>query len=187
MVVFMHWMQAQWPHGITAVSHGLVQQTGQFVDDAAAVVDRHLAVADWPRQVRPPTYKMKCRITIGLLLPVKVIWLLKAIGICYRVLVHRGNGNRAYGLSGILFSGFWLIWDIEIGFPWIIGEFVIGVLVYRGFGNPAFDLSRFCYRANGNRAFGYRPYVVLPRNVSPANLLSNRETCGSMENLFSGN
>ena len=39
MMVFMHWMQAQWPHGIIAVSRGLVQQTGQFVDDAAAVVD----------------------------------------------------------------------------------------------------------------------------------------------------
>ena len=66
MMVFMHWMQAQWPHGITGVSHGLVQQTGQFVDDAAAVVDTLVAVADWPRRIRPPTRKMKCCITIRL-------------------------------------------------------------------------------------------------------------------------
>ena len=46
MMVFMHWMQPQWPHGITTVSRGLVQQTGQFVDDAATVVDTLVAVAD---------------------------------------------------------------------------------------------------------------------------------------------
>ena len=73
MMVFMHWMQAQWPHGITSVSHGLIQQTGQFVNDAAAVVDTRVAVADWPRRLRPPTRKMKCHITIGLLIPVRVI------------------------------------------------------------------------------------------------------------------
>ena len=99
---------------------------------------------------------------IGLLIPVRVIWLLGDIGICYRgfgsagemaigLMVYRGFYFRAFDLSGILQSGFWFI-----------GEFVIGVLVYRGFGYRAFDLSGFCYRANGYRAFGYRPYVVLP-------------------------
>ena len=73
----------------------------------------------------------------------------KAIG----VLVYRGICHRALGLSGILQSGFWFI-----------GDFVIGVLVRRGFCYRAFDLSGFCYRANGHRAFGYRPYVVYPGN-----------------------
>ena len=67
------------------------------------------------------------------------------------LLVYRGFYFRAFDSSGILQSGFLFI-----------GEFVIGVLVYRGFGYRAFDLSGFCYRANGHRAFGYRPYVVLP-------------------------
>ena len=67
------------------------------------------------------------------------------------LMVYRGFYFRAFDSSGILQSGFWFI-----------GEFVIGVLVYRGFGYRAFDLSGFCYRANGHRAFGYRPYVVLP-------------------------
>ena len=92
----------------------------------------------------------------------------KAIG----VLVHRRICHRALGLSGILQSGFWFI-----------GEFVIGVLVRRGFCYRAFDLSGFCYRTNGHRAFGYRPYVVYPqirllvsaaacRHVSPSNELN---------------
>ena len=67
------------------------------------------------------------------------------------LMVYRVFYFRAFDLSGILQSGFWFI-----------GEFVIGVLVYRGFGYRAFDLSGFYYRANGHRAFGYRPYVVLP-------------------------
>ena len=78
-----------------------------------------------------------------------------------RVLVHRGNGNRAYGLSGIFFRACDLSGILQSGFLFI-GEFVIRVLVYRGFDYRAFDLSGFCYRANGHRAFGYRPYVVLP-------------------------
>ena len=69
-------------HGITTVSHGLVQQTGEFVDDAAAVVDTLVAIADCVllvdtadlvRRLRPPIRKMKCRITIGRLIPVRVI------------------------------------------------------------------------------------------------------------------
>ena len=79
-----------------------------------------------------------------------------------RVLVYRGICHRALGLSGILQSGFWFI-----------GEFVIGVLVYRGFGYRAFDLSGFCYRANGHRAFGYRPYVVLPITQSQVQYLES--------------
>ena len=67
------------------------------------------------------------------------------------LMVYRGFYFRAFDSSGILQSGFWFI-----------GKFVIGVLVYRGFGYRAFDLSGFCYRANGHRAFSYRPYVVLP-------------------------
>ena len=67
------------------------------------------------------------------------------------LMVYRGFYFRAFELSGILQSGFWFI-----------GEFVIRVLVYRGFIYRAFDLSGFCYRDNGHRAFGYRPYVVLP-------------------------
>ena len=67
------------------------------------------------------------------------------------LMVYRGFYFRAFDSSGILQSGFWFI-----------GEFVIGVLVYRRFGYRAFDLSGFCYRANGHRAFSYRPYVVLP-------------------------
>ena len=67
------------------------------------------------------------------------------------LMVYRGYYFRAFDLSGILQSGFWFI-----------GEFVIGVLVYRGFGYRDFDLSGFCYRANGHRAFGYRPHGVLP-------------------------
>ena len=39
---------------------------------------------------------------------------------------------------------------------------VFGLMVYRGICNRAFDLSGFCNRANGHRAFSYRPYVVLP-------------------------
>ena len=75
------------------------------------------------------------------------------------LMVYRGFYVRAFDLSGILQSGFWFI-----------GVFVIGVLVYRGFGYRASDLSGFCYRANGHRAFGYRPYVVLPINRFPINI-----------------
>ena len=138
-------------HDITAVSHAcLVQQTGQFVDDAAAVVDTLVAIADCVLLVdaadlvsRLPIRKMKCRITINLLIPVRVIWLLGDIGICYRgfgssgkwqsglwfigdfifgLLTYRGYCNRAFGLSGNLLSGFWFI-----------GDLVIGLLTYRGF------------------------------------------------------
>ena len=70
------------------------------------------------------------------------------------LMVYRGFYFRAFDSSGILQSGFWFI-----------GEFVIGVLVYRGFSYRAFDSSGFCYRATGHRAFGYRPYVVLPNSV----------------------
>ena len=66
-------------------------------------------------------------------------------------MIYRGFYFRASDLSAILQSGFWFI-----------GEFVIGVLVRRGFCYQAFDVSGFCYRANGHRAFGYRPYVVYP-------------------------
>ena len=72
------------------------------------------------------------------------------------LMVYREFYFRAFDLSGILQSGFWFN-----------GEFVIGLLVYRGFGYRAFDLSGFCYRANGHRAFGYRPYVVLPTSLCP--------------------
>ena len=68
--------------------------------------------------------------------------------------------NRGFGSSGKRQSGFWFI-----------GEFVIGVLVRRGFCYRAFDLSGFCYRANGHRAFGYRPYVVYPMIPSLHTLL----------------
>ena len=134
-------------HGITAVSHGLVQQTGQFVDDAAEVVATHLLQSltvfywstpkDLVRRLRPPIRKMKCRITIGLLIPVRVIWLLGDIGICYQGFGSSGNGNRAYGLSGILFSGFWLIGDIAIGL------LVYRGICYRGFGLSGIWLSGF--------------------------------------------
>ena len=72
--------------------------------------------------------------------------------------------NRGFGLSGNLSSGSWPIGDIAIGLLVYRGiEFVIGVLVRRGFCYRAFDLSGVCYRAKGHRAFRYRPYVVYPR------------------------
>ena len=135
MRVFMHWMQAQWPHGITAVSHGLVQ-TGQFVDDAAAAVD-------WPRRLRPPTREWS-RITIGLIIPVRVIHIFSGIlEIVIGVLVHRGNGNRAYGLSG---------------------SFIFGLLTYRGYCNRGFGLSGNLlsgFRFIGDLVIGLLTYRVL--------------------------
>ena len=38
-------------------------------------------------------------------------------------------------------------------------------MVHRGICYRAFDLSGFCNRANGHRAFGYRPYVVYPEKA----------------------
>ena len=66
-------------------------------------------------------------------------------------MVYRGICYRAYGLSGNLLSGFWFI-----------GKRAFGLLVHRRICYRAFDLSGFCNRANGHRAFSYRPYVVLP-------------------------
>ena len=84
-----------------------------YFDDAAAVVDTLVAIAnsvllvdaaDLVRRLRPPIRKMKCRITIGL--QSEQFDFSGILEFVIGVLVHRGNGNRAYGLSRILFSGF---------------------------------------------------------------------------------
>ena len=144
------------------MSHGLVQQTGQFVDDASAVVDTLVAVADCVLLVDAADLAIDERSTVRtvgttdpvvddwaaaverLALPRKMImlsgfWFIG--GMAIGLMVYRGFYFRAFDLSGILQSGFWFI-----------GEFVIGLLVYRGIGYRAFDLSGFCYRANGHRA-----------------------------------
>ena len=127
-MIFMHWMQAQWPHGITAVSHGLVQQTGQFVDDAAAVVDKLVAVADfvllvvkWSVVLQSALNTSQSNLTSrGYWNLLSGFWFIGEMAI--GLMVYRGFYFRAFDLSGILQSGFWFI-----------GEFVIGVLTYRGF------------------------------------------------------
>ena len=108
----LHWMQAQWPHGITTVSHGLIQQTGQFVDDAAAVVDTCTCCSRWLCSTGRRRRSSHRRI-LGLL-------------------TYRGYCNRAFGLSGNLLSGFWFIGDLVIGHltyrGFVIGLMVIGLL-----------------------------------------------------------
>ena len=53
------------------------------------------------------------------------------------VLVHRGKGNRGFGLSGNLSSGSWRIGDIAIGL------LVYRGICYRGFGSSGILLSGF--------------------------------------------